>query len=133
MQHHQRIPLAPAHIPRSNPPVHLTHPVQSLRPPRKIHTDILALHNRYGRVARIGPNELAFNAPQAFRDIYAARPSGSCFPKDRGHYEPPANGVDHLVCAIMPVMGGRHGFLCMLFPKRRLGIRRVLLVGMLIR
>lgn len=48
---------------------------------------------------RIGPNELAFNTAQAFRDIYGSRPGG-CFPKDRSHYEPPANGVDHLVCAV---------------------------------
>jgi cytochrome P450 len=49
---------------------------------------------------RIGPNELAFNTPQAFRDIYGYRANGTCFPKDRSHYEPPANGVDHLVCAV---------------------------------
>lgn len=63
------------------------------------HLDITALHERYGPVVRISPNELAFNTPQAFRDIYGARPGG-CFAKDRSHYLPPANGVDHLVCAI---------------------------------
>jgi len=63
------------------------------------HLDILALHERYGPVVRISPNELAFNTPQAFRDIYGARPGG-CFAKDRSHYLPPANGVDHLVCAV---------------------------------
>lgn len=61
--------------------------------------DVLALHERYGPVVRISPNELAFNTPQAFRDIYGARPGG-CLPKDRSHYLPPANGVDHLVCAV---------------------------------
>ncbi|CAG8400839.1 unnamed protein product [Penicillium salamii] len=64
------------------------------------HLDILALHAKYGPVVRIGPNELAFNTPQAFRDIYGAGLGGTCFPKDRSHYEPPANGVDHLVCAV---------------------------------
>ncbi|KAJ5591827.1 uncharacterized protein N7459_002196 [Penicillium hispanicum] len=63
------------------------------------HLDITALHERYGPVLRISPNELAFNTPQAFRDIYGFRPGG-CFPKDRSHYIPPANGVDHLVCAV---------------------------------
>ncbi|KAJ5114520.1 hypothetical protein NUU61_000279 [Penicillium alfredii] len=63
------------------------------------HLDITALHCRYGPVVRISPNELAFNTAQAFRDIYGARPGG-CFPKDRSHYLPPANGVDHLVCAV---------------------------------
>lgn len=56
---------------------------------------------------RIGPNELAFNTPQAFRDIYGTRSSGSCFPKDRSHYEPPANGADHLVCAVDNVSHAR--------------------------
>ncbi|CAG8122211.1 unnamed protein product [Penicillium nalgiovense] len=63
------------------------------------HLDILALHKQYGPILRIGPNELAFNTPQAFRDIYGARPGG-CFPKNRSHYVAPANGVDHLVCAV---------------------------------
>ena len=63
------------------------------------HLDLTALHERYGPVLRISPNELAFNTPQAFRDIYGARPGG-CLAKDRSHYLPPANGVDHLVCAV---------------------------------
>ncbi|KAJ5156583.1 hypothetical protein N7492_009386 [Penicillium capsulatum] len=63
------------------------------------HLDIKDLHQRYGPVVRLSPNELAFNTPQAFRDIYGSRPGG-CFPKDRSHYMPPANGVDHLVCAV---------------------------------
>ncbi|KAJ5547095.1 hypothetical protein N7494_004680 [Penicillium frequentans] len=63
------------------------------------HLDVTALHDRYGPVVRISPDELAFNTPQAFRDIYGARPGG-CLPKDRSRYIPPANGVDHLVCAV---------------------------------
>lgn len=63
------------------------------------HLDITALHEQYGSVVRLSPNELAFNTPQAFRDIYGFRPGG-CFPKDRSRYLPPANGVDHLVCAV---------------------------------
>ncbi|KAJ6086858.1 hypothetical protein N7467_005772 [Penicillium canescens] len=63
------------------------------------HLDILALHARYGPAIRISPDELAFNTPQSFRDIYGNRPGG-CFQKDRSHYIKPANGVDHLVCAV---------------------------------
>lgn len=63
------------------------------------HLDVTALHDRYGPVLRISPTELAFNTPRAFRDIYGARPGG-CFAKDRSHYLPPANEVDHLVCAV---------------------------------
>lgn len=63
------------------------------------HLDILALHKKYGPILRLGPNELAFNTAEAFRDIYGARPGG-CFPKNRSNYIAPANGVDHLVCAV---------------------------------
>jgi cytochrome P450 len=62
----------------------------------RVHIDVTALHKRYGPVVRIGPNELAFNTAQAFSDIYEDR----AFAKDRNHYMPPANEVDHLVCAV---------------------------------
>ncbi|KAJ5157638.1 uncharacterized protein N7482_008738 [Penicillium canariense] len=64
-----------------------------------VHLDVTALHERYGPVVRVSPDELVFNTPQAFRDIYGARPGG-CFAKDPSHYLPPANGVNHLVCEI---------------------------------
>ncbi|CAI7589384.1 unnamed protein product [Penicillium glandicola] len=70
------------------------------------HLEILALHKKYGPILRLGPNELAFNTPQAFRDIYGARPGG-CFPKNRSQYVAPANGVDHLVCAVDNVTHAR--------------------------
>lgn len=70
------------------------------------HLDVKALHDRYGPVVRISPNELAFNTPQAFRDIYGARPGG-CFLKDRSRYLRPANGVDHLVCAVSHAVHAR--------------------------
>ncbi|KAL1969170.1 hypothetical protein VTN77DRAFT_424 [Rasamsonia byssochlamydoides] len=60
------------------------------------HFDVTALHERYGPVVRLGPNELAFNTPQAFRDIYGSR----AFAKDRSHYSRPPNGVDHIVSAV---------------------------------
>ncbi|KIW84306.1 hypothetical protein Z517_03556 [Fonsecaea pedrosoi CBS 271.37] len=34
------------------------------------HLHFQHLHQKYGRVVRYGPNELAFNTPQAFRDMY---------------------------------------------------------------
>ncbi|GAD91552.1 hypothetical protein PVAR5_0124 [Paecilomyces variotii No. 5] len=64
------------------------------------HLDISRLHEVYGPVVRIGPNELVFNTPAAFRDIYGSRPGQRTFLKDRNHYLPPANGVDHLLCAV---------------------------------
>nr|KMM66554.1 trichothecene C-15 hydroxylase [Coccidioides posadasii RMSCC 3488] len=72
-----------------------------------IHFDITALHERYGPVVRIRPNELAFNTAQGFKDIYGFRPGG-CFPKDRSRYMTPINGADHLVSAIDDGVHARH-------------------------
>jgi cytochrome P450 len=74
----------------------------------RTHLDITALHARYGPVVRIGPNELAFNSPEAFRDIYGARPGHGSFAKDRSHYVLPPNGVDHLVSAVDDTVHARH-------------------------
>ncbi|ODM19783.1 hypothetical protein SI65_04769 [Aspergillus cristatus] len=63
------------------------------------HLDVTALHERYGPAVRIGPNELAFNTPQAFRDIYNSR-SGKCFPKARSYYPLPVNGVEPVSVAV---------------------------------
>ncbi|KAF2971803.1 hypothetical protein GQX73_g1680 [Xylaria multiplex] len=46
------------------------------------------LHKRYGPVIRIGPNELAFSSPQAWRDIYGHKKAGEEeFPKYDGTYK----------------------------------------------
>lgn len=39
--------------------------------------DILALHQRYGPVVRVAPNELAFAEPQAWKDIMGHRTGGN--------------------------------------------------------
>ena len=57
------------------------------------HLDVTALHEEYGAAVRIGPNELAFNTPQAFRDIYTTTRSGKGLPKPASFYPPPVNGV----------------------------------------
>uniref|UniRef100_A0A8H7Y1M4 Cytochrome P450 n=1 Tax=Psilocybe cubensis TaxID=181762 RepID=A0A8H7Y1M4_PSICU len=41
------------------------------------------LHERYGTVVRVGPNELHFSDPNAYADIYG---TGSTFPKDEKMY-----------------------------------------------
>ncbi|KAJ6120171.1 hypothetical protein N7523_004451 [Penicillium sp. IBT 18751x] len=93
------------------------------------HLDVLALHEKYGPVVRISPNELAFNTPQAFRDIYGARPGG-CFAKDRSHYLPPANGVDHLVCAVDNAVHARQRrLLAHAFSERALRDQESLIQG----
>lgn len=57
------------------------------------------LHERYGPVVRVSPDELAFNTARAIRDIYGPKPGG-CFAKDPSHYLPPANGTHHIITAI---------------------------------
>jgi cytochrome P450 len=37
---------------------------------------MLELHNQYGPVVRVSPNELIFNRPQAFKDIYGHKRPG---------------------------------------------------------
>jgi cytochrome P450 len=37
---------------------------------------ITALHQRYGPIVRVGPNELSFTDAQAFQDIYGFKPPG---------------------------------------------------------
>lgn len=66
-----------------------------------------ALHERYGPVVRTGPHELAFNTPQAFRDIYGSH-SGKSLPKPRSFYPVPTNGVENLPVAIDDEVHARH-------------------------
>lgn len=48
---------------------------------------IKSLHDRYGPVVRIAPNELAFCSPQAWKDIYSHRTAGQAeFSKDHVFY-----------------------------------------------
>ncbi|KAK4502595.1 hypothetical protein PRZ48_006021 [Zasmidium cellare] len=35
-----------------------------------LHADLLALHNTYGPIVRVAPNELSYTDPQAWKDIY---------------------------------------------------------------
>ncbi|KAI0182536.1 cytochrome P450 [Xylaria flabelliformis] len=44
---------------------------------------ILSLHEEYGPVVRIAPNELSFNSPQSWKDIYASRPKHAPFVKSK--------------------------------------------------
>ncbi|KAI1425886.1 cytochrome P450 [Xylaria sp. FL1777] len=49
---------------------------------------VCELHKKYGPVVRIGPNELAFSSPQAWRDIYGHKKVGEEeFPKYEGTYK----------------------------------------------
>lgn len=79
---------------------------------------------------RISPNELAFNTAQAFRDIYGSQAPGKSFRKDRSHYMPAANGVDHLVCAVDDAVHARHRrLLAYAFSDRALRDQEGLITG----
>lgn len=54
---------------------------------------MLSMHNKFGPVLRIGPNELSFNSPQAFQDIYGFRPGKPQLAKDPKLYASKLNGV----------------------------------------
>lgn len=47
---------------------------------------ITDMHNKYGPIIRITPNELAFINPQAWRDIYARKPGTHELPHDMKYY-----------------------------------------------
>ncbi|KAI1329019.1 cytochrome P450 [Xylariaceae sp. FL0255] len=66
---------------------------------------VAALHSKYGSVVRVGPNELAFNSPQAWRDIYGHKKDE--YPKSRTFY-----GIfKHLPSSIINADAAEHAML----------------------
>ncbi|EMD94542.1 hypothetical protein COCHEDRAFT_1091565 [Bipolaris maydis C5] len=55
-----------------------------------------SLHGRYGKVVRVGPNELTTISSGAWKDLYLQRPQ---LPKDPHPQTPPLNGADSLFTA----------------------------------
>ncbi|KNG80574.1 toxin biosynthesis cytochrome P450 monooxygenase [Aspergillus nomiae NRRL 13137] len=55
------------------------------------------LHERYGEVVRIAPNELSFIDGEAWTAIYGTRPGHRQKPKDVRYYPPTAAGVSSIV------------------------------------
>lgn len=54
---------------------------------------MLELHDRYGPVVRVGPNELSFNTARAFHDIYGIDSTRRQLAKDPKLYAANTNGV----------------------------------------
>lgn len=58
---------------------------------------ILALHEKYGPVVRVAPNELSFNSAQSWKDIYGIRQGGRTFIKsefyDGGSFADQAHSI----------------------------------------
>ena len=68
----------------------------------KSHQYFLKLHQEYGEIVRLSPDELSFIHPDAWRDIYGhgVRGSqGSVPPKHWDWYGTNVNGVDNLIQA----------------------------------
>ncbi|KAI1262386.1 putative cytochrome P450 [Xylariaceae sp. FL1019] len=68
---------------------------------------VAELHNQYGDVVRVAPNELAFSSLQAVRDIYKKNGQGQEFPKYKGFYKV----FDHLPSSIINADAVEHGML----------------------
>ncbi|CAI6241437.1 unnamed protein product [Periconia digitata] len=62
----------------------------------KMYRYVIDLHEQYGSIVRIAPDELAITEPEAWKDIYQAKPQ---LPKDPLSFTPPLNGADTLFTA----------------------------------
>ncbi|KFX95463.1 hypothetical protein V490_03843 [Pseudogymnoascus sp. VKM F-3557] len=60
---------------------------------------VLELHEKYGDVVRIGPNELSYNNANAWKDIYGFKQGQSQLQKDPDFYTAPPGGVHSIVTA----------------------------------
>ncbi|KAH8808674.1 toxin biosynthesis cytochrome P450 monooxygenase [Xylogone sp. PMI_703] len=60
---------------------------------------VLNLHEKYGDVVRIGPNELSYNNAEAWKDIYGHRGGQGQLPKDPYFYTSPPGGVHSIITA----------------------------------
>ncbi|OBT52420.1 hypothetical protein VE04_06896 [Pseudogymnoascus sp. 24MN13] len=74
------------------------HPLSSYPGP-KSHAVTRQLHETYGDVVRIAPDELSFTNADAWKDIYSHRQGHQPMPKDMSFYNIPPNGAHHLITA----------------------------------
>ncbi|KAF1913764.1 cytochrome P450 [Ampelomyces quisqualis] len=75
-----------------------------------LHKHVARLHETYGEVVRISPDELSFIHPNAWRDIYglgSKEDKGSAPPKAWGKYRNSPNGAYHLLNMPDPVQHAR--------------------------
>ena len=59
--------------------------------------DIRQIHDQYGEIVRLAPNELSFATPEAWQDILSQRSSHKTFLKNPIHYSQPPDQVPSLV------------------------------------
>lgn len=65
---------------------------------------LLELHNKYGHVVRVAPNEVSFNTAQSWKDIYGQKPGRQVFIKgtfyDGGNFA--GNGISSIISERRP-------------------------------
>ena len=55
------------------------------------------LHEQYGPVVRVAPNELSYISPEALKTIYGHRQPGDGFRKNPAFFQPATNGVHSIL------------------------------------
>lgn len=55
------------------------------------------LHEKYGPVVRVAPNELSYTSPEALKIIYGHRQPGEGFRKNPAFFQPATNGVHSIL------------------------------------
>jgi cytochrome P450 len=55
------------------------------------------LHEQYGPVVRVAPNELSYISPEALKTIYGHRQPGEGFRKNPAFFQPATNGVHSIL------------------------------------
>ncbi|OCK73526.1 benzoate 4-monooxygenase cytochrome P450 [Lepidopterella palustris CBS 459.81] len=70
--------------------------------------DLRDLHDKYGEVVRIGPDQLSFTNGEAWKDIYGYRSDRPHFTKDKSNYFTPINGVESIHSTPDDVVHSRH-------------------------
>ncbi|KAJ5556972.1 hypothetical protein N7494_000887 [Penicillium frequentans] len=64
----------------------------------QVHRGITRLHEKYGPVVRVAPNELSFvTSGEAWKPIYGSRPGHAQKPKDALFYQQPMNGFPSII------------------------------------
>lgn len=78
------------------------------------------LHERYGDVVRISPNELSYRTPQSWKDIYGSRVGHTLLPKDPNFYRAPPGGIHSIITAPHKEHQGYRRLLSHAFSERAL-------------
>ncbi|PVH96121.1 putative RNA polymerase II mediator complex component Srb8 [Periconia macrospinosa] len=63
----------------------------------RLNEDMLEIHNKYGEIVRLGPNEISFSTEEAWKDIYMNRPGHKESKKDPIWYMAPNDMPQNIV------------------------------------